>query len=60
MIDMISVQPGTTLFKLAANFYGDATQWIRIARANGIQDPFSFGAPITLYLPANTSIAGLQ
>jgi hypothetical protein len=51
MIRTILVQPGTTLFQVAAVTFGDATQWTRIAEINDIQDPFSFGAPTTLALP---------
>ena len=31
---------GTTLFHVAARELGDATQWSRIARLNGLTDPF--------------------
>jgi len=35
------VVTGTDLFTLAAQYLGDATQWIRIAQINGnIIDPF--------------------
>lgn len=30
---------GGTLFHLAADLYGDAAQWTRLAEANGIRDP---------------------
>jgi hypothetical protein len=39
------------LFKLAAQAYGDATQWYRIAAANFLVDPVVPG-PITLLIPA--------
>lgn len=29
-----------TLTKLAVQYYGDASQWIRIAEANGLLSPF--------------------
>lgn len=45
------------LFALAAQYYGDATQWIVIALANGLTDPFVAG-PITLTIPANTTPTG--
>lgn len=40
----------TTLFKLAAQYYGDATQWPVIANANNLEDPF-ITSPITLFIP---------
>jgi hypothetical protein len=58
MIRLVSVQSGTSLFEVAAAYLGDATQWSRIARLNNIQDPYSFGAPITLYLPIINTRAG--
>lgn len=45
------------LFALAAKYYNDATQWILIARANGLADPFVAG-PITLVIPANQTPTG--
>jgi len=41
---------GGSLFALAAKVYGDATQWNRIAQANGMVDPWQFGI-FTLSLP---------
>ena len=52
MTPSIFVQPGTTLFQVAATYFGDATQWSRVAKVNRIRDPFSFGAPRTLILPS--------
>lgn len=40
----------TTLFKLAEQYYGDATQWAVIANANGLSDPMING-PTTLLIP---------
>lgn len=45
------------LFTLAAKYYNDATQWILIARANGLSDPFVTG-PVTLVIPANQPPTG--
>lgn len=46
---MVSVS-GTTLFQVAAERLGDATQWYRIAQLNGLSDPWI--GPITeLQLP---------
>jgi hypothetical protein len=36
----ILVQSGTTLFHVAAQYLGDATEWYRIAQVNNIADPF--------------------
>jgi hypothetical protein len=40
----------TTLFAVAVAEYGDATQWNRIARANGLFDPW-IRDPIRLVIP---------
>jgi nucleoid-associated protein YgaU len=42
---------GGNLFALAAEHLGDATQWIRIARANDLSDPFLTGV-VVLDMPA--------
>ena len=42
---------GGNLYALAAQYLGDATQWIRIAQANGLSDPFLVGQ-VTLTIPA--------
>lgn len=42
--------PGGTLFEVAARELGDATQWTRIAKLNGLSDPFLVGAQ-TLKIP---------
>ena len=34
---------GGNLFRIAADTLGDATQWNRIARLNGMSDPFFSG-----------------
>ena len=41
---------GGTLFHIAANELGDATQWIRIAQQNNISDPQLRGV-LSLILP---------
>lgn len=41
----------TNLFRIAAEQFGDALQWILIARLNGISDPM-IGGVITLKLPS--------
>ena len=41
---------GGDLFTLAEQFLGDATQWNRIARLNGLWDPMIVGT-VNLWLP---------
>ncbi|HQT85933.1 MAG: hypothetical protein B7Z58_11575 [Acidiphilium sp. 37-64-53] len=41
---------GGNLFAIAAQYLGDATQWIRIAQANDLRDPVLSGV-VTLVLP---------
>ena len=48
---------GGNLFQVAAQQLGDATQWIRIAQANGLSDPMLMGL-VTLNIPARDSAAG--
>lgn len=51
------VQAGGTLFHVAAAELGDATQWLRIARLNGLDDPVLSGL-VTLRLPPRDASAG--
>jgi len=48
---------GGDLFRLALARLGDATQWNRIAKANGLSDPVLAGL-VTLKLPAVDPTAG--
>lgn len=48
---------GGNLFVLAAQYLGDATQWNRIARVNGITDPMITGS-VTLLMPPVDNNAG--
>jgi nucleoid-associated protein YgaU len=41
---------GGNLFAMAAQAYGDATLWTRIAAANGLTDPWVSGI-VTLSIP---------
>ena len=41
---------GGDLCTLASRYLGDATQWIRIARQNGLSDPVVVGT-VTLTIP---------
>lgn len=47
----------TTLFHVAADELGDATQWTRIARMNDLVDPWIDGI-VTLKIPAIDLAAG--
>lgn len=48
------IQPGDTLPKIAAKFYGDSSQWHIISRANGNIDPkLLLPHPIVLLIPWN-------
>ena len=51
---------GTTLFAIAENYLGDATQWDRIASLNGIDDPWLTGAPQSILIPPVNAGAGGQ
>ncbi len=50
---------GTTLFHIAAQKLGDATQWNRIAELNGLTDPW-IGPLTTILIPrAGASNGGI-
>ncbi len=51
------LQSGGTLFHVAAAELGDATQWLRIARLNGLSDPMLDGV-VQLRLPPRDPQAG--
>lgn len=47
---------GANLYQLAAQYYGDASLWTTIAKANNLVDPFvPSGTAITLAIPAQTN-----
>lgn len=48
---------GGDLFRIAAVYLNDATQWIRIAQLNGISDPWLTGTT-TLQIPDRDPAAG--
>ena len=48
---------GGDLYRLALQYLNDATQWNRIAQANGLIDPMLTGL-VTLHLPALDANAG--
>jgi nucleoid-associated protein YgaU len=45
------VQPGETLDRIAARYYGDSTRWRALASANGIQDPLALRPGGLLSIP---------
>lgn len=49
------VQPGETLDRISARYYGDATRWRQIASANGITDPLAVKSGALLSIPRMTS-----
>ena len=48
---------GGSLFQVAAEYLGDATQWIRIAQLNALTDPMLQGL-VALRLPETDATAG--
>jgi hypothetical protein len=48
---------GGNLFRVAAEQLGDATQWLRIAQLNDIDDPVLSGI-VTLIVPNQSANAG--
>jgi nucleoid-associated protein YgaU len=57
MNGQVVVVAGGNLFALAAQYLGDATQWIRIAQANKLSDPLLDGVN-TLVIPPVDPTAG--
>ena len=51
------VVAGGNLFQIASQYLGDATQWIRIAQVNGIDDPL-LSDLMTLVIPDADPTAG--
>jgi hypothetical protein len=49
---------GGNLFALAAVYLKDATQWIRIAQANGISDPQLTGINVLVIPPVDPTAGG--
>lgn len=45
------VQPGETLDRIAARYYGQPAGWRRIAEANGVVDPLQLAAGTRLMIP---------
>ncbi|MDT5039019.1 MAG: hypothetical protein QOE51_4 [Actinoplanes sp.] len=45
------VQPGETLDRISAKYYGDSTRWRELARANGVEDPLAIRPGALLNIP---------
>ena len=45
------VQPGETLDRISARYYGDSTRWRTIATANGVVDPLALRTGSLLSIP---------
>lgn len=45
------VQPGETLDRISAHYYGDPTRWRLLANANGIEDPLGIRPGALLSIP---------
>jgi nucleoid-associated protein YgaU len=45
------VQPGETLDRISARYYGDSTRWRVLASANGLEDPLAIRAGALLDIP---------
>jgi hypothetical protein len=48
------VQPGETLDRISAKYYGDSTQWRQLAAANGVEDPLAVRPGTLLTIPRRT------
>lgn len=48
---------GGNLFRIAAEHLGDSLQWTRIARLNGLSDPWLEGV-VTLQIPRRDEAGG--
>ena len=48
------VQPGETLDRISAKYYGDSTRWRAIAQANGVVDPLALRTGSLLSIPRST------
>ena len=57
MIEEITVISGN-LFQIAAQYLGDATQWIRIAQLNNLNDPIVVDVTVLALPPLDRSAGG--
>jgi nucleoid-associated protein YgaU len=58
MSNQVITVAGGNLFALAAQYLGDATQWIRIAQANNLSDPVLSGINTLVIPPVDASAGG--
>jgi nucleoid-associated protein YgaU len=58
MNGQVVVVAGGNLFALAAQYLGDATQWIRIAQANQLSDPQLEGVNTLVIPPVDPTVGG--
>lgn len=49
---------GGNLFQIAAQYLGDATQWIRIAQINNLSDPMLSGVVVLTIPDINPNAGG--
>lgn len=52
------VVSGTTLFHVAAAYLNDATQWVRVAQQNNINDPMIYAATTLVIPDVNPTLGG--
>lgn len=45
------IQPGETLDRISAQYYGDSTKWRALAQANGVEDPLTLRPGALLSIP---------
>jgi hypothetical protein len=45
------IQPGETLDRISARYYGDATRWRALASANGLEDPLALRPGSVIDIP---------
>jgi nucleoid-associated protein YgaU len=57
MITQTLTVAGGNLFQIAAAQLGDAMQWVNIAQANGLADPFLNGLQLLIIPPANPAFS---
>jgi Uncharacterized protein containing LysM domain len=49
------VQPGETLDRISARYYGDSTRWRELANVNGIEDPLALRPGTLLTVPRKSA-----
>jgi nucleoid-associated protein YgaU len=57
MATTVNVSPGDDLYRLAAQYYSDASAWTLIAAANGLSDPLIQTSAALTIPPYNTTRA---